>query len=324
MLLTPVLLCLGAGALSSCATKSAVTAPGPQPTLSATTFTSYDGDHFPYQNWVPDREPTIVVIGFHGIAGASTDLRNLGEYLLEHLPGAAVYAPDLRGQGNDPDVSRRGDIGHPREWFKDAYTFTRLVRARHAGARVVWCGESMGSLIALHAAASAPGGTMPCDALILSSPIARIDGDFPAWRRTALGLGAFLFPRARISLESLSGHDEVRVIRDVVHQDQVQTNPYHLSEFTLRLLHALGGMIEKMPDQAGRVDFPVLLLHGGHDIFSDPSDVVSFQDRFGSAPVQRAFYPESYHLLFFDHQRERVLRDITRWLRKLKVRPGKG
>ncbi|NIP97408.1 MAG: hypothetical protein GWO24_29825, partial [Akkermansiaceae bacterium] len=134
VLLTPVLLCLGAGALSSCATKSAVTAPGPQPTLSATTFTSYDGDHFPYQNWVPDREPTIVVIGFHGIAGASTDLRNLGEYLLEHLPGAAVYAPDLRGQGNDPDVSRRGDIGHPREWFNDAYTFTRLVRARHAGA----------------------------------------------------------------------------------------------------------------------------------------------------------------------------------------------
>ncbi len=310
------------GVIPGCASHSAVPAIGPQPALDATTFTSFDGDRFSYQRWVPKRSPRLVVIGFHGIAGASTDLRILGEYLLDHLPRTAIYAPDLRGQGLDPIATRRGDIRDRHDWYNDAYTFTRLVRARHPGARVVWCGESMGSLIALHAAAAAPGEALPCDALILSSPIARIQDGFPGWRRTALRLGAFLFPRHRISLESLSGQHEVQVIKGVVHEEQVETNPYHLSAFTLRLLYTLGNMIETLPEGPAQIDLPVLLLHGGHDVFSKPADVAAFQRNFPpDAPVQRAFYPESYHLLFYDHQRENVLTDITRWLRKIKASP---
>ena len=110
----------------------------------------------------------------------------------------------------------------------------------------------------------------------------------------------------------------MRVIRDVVHQDQVQTNSYHVSAFTLRLLYTLGTMIESLPAQATRVELPVLLLHGGHDIFSRPDDVKAFSKRFPpGARVKRHFYPESYHLLFYNHQRGRVLADITRWLRYL-------
>jgi alpha-beta hydrolase superfamily lysophospholipase len=309
--------------VSSCASKTPVTAPVPQPALHESTYTSFDGDRFPYQKWLPkkDRSPRTVIIGFHGIAGASNDLGNLGEHLQENLPLTAVYAPDMRGQGNDPVAWRKGDIAHRHDWFNDIYTFTRLVRRRHPGATIVWCGESMGSLIALHAtaAAQATHDALPCDALILSSPIARVHDDFPAWKRTALRWGASLFPRLRISLETLSGEDEVRVIKNVVHQDQVKTNSYHVSSFTLRLLYTLGTMIETVPEQARQLDLPVLLLHGGHDIFSRPEDVKSFATQFPEkAKVQRTYYPESYHLLFYDHQRETVLRDITRWLRKIK------
>jgi alpha-beta hydrolase superfamily lysophospholipase len=46
--------------------------------------------------------------------------------------------------------------------------------------------------------------------------------------------------------------------------------------------------------------------------------VEDFEGRFPTkARVQRTFYPESYHLLFYDHQREQVLTDITHWLNKL-------
>jgi alpha-beta hydrolase superfamily lysophospholipase len=307
---------------SSCASHPSVSSPVPQPALHDTSFTSFDGDRFPYHKWLPKngRSPRTVVIGFHGIAGASSDLSTLGEHLQEHLPGVAVYAPDLRGQGNDPITSRKGDIRHAHDWYRDIYTFTRLVREQHPGSRMVWCGESMGSLIALHATASATQSskTLPCDALILSSPITRGLDDFPKWKQTALRWGASLFPKLKISLESLSGEDEVRVIKDVVHQDQVATNSYHVSAFTLRLLFTLGTMIETLPAQAGKLDLPVLLLHGGHDIFSKAQDVEDFASRFPpTAKVQRTFYPESYHLLFYDHQREKVLADITRWLRKI-------
>jgi alpha-beta hydrolase superfamily lysophospholipase len=177
----------------------------------------------------------------------------------------------------------------------------------------------MGALIALHAVATCSSQKQPpCDALILSSPIARIHDDFPQWKRTALRWGARLFPRWKISLETLSGENEVHVIRDVIHQEQVQANPYHVSAFTMRLLSTLGTMIETSTEQATRIELPVLLLHGGHDIFSRPDDVKTFAGRFPpAARVKRHFYPESYHLLFYDHQKERVLADITRWLRSL-------
>ena len=257
-------------------------------------------------------------MGFHGIAGASSDWDTLGSHLQDSLPAMAVYAPDLRGQGNDPVFSRRGDIKDPQNWFNDFRSFTQLIRERHPKARIIWCGESMSTLIALHGVAASPRLHPPCDALILSSPIVRIHDDLPQWKRTALRWGATILPRFKISLETLSGEDEVRVIRDVVHQDQAQTNSYHVSAFTLRLLNTLGTMIESLPAQADRINLPTLILHGGHDIFSKPDDVVSFAEQFPpAAKIMRHFYPESYHLLFYDNDRQRVLAAITQWLGSL-------
>lgn len=307
--------------LASCATppRPPVTTSPQQPALKASSYTSFDGDRFPYKKWLPKEDTQVVVIGFHGIAGASDDLRNLGEHLQRHLPGTAVYAPDLRGQGNDPLVSRRGDIHHAEEWYEDAYTFNRLVRARHPKARVVWCGESMGSLIALHAAAESPRREPLFDALILSSPIAGVRDDVSRPRLAFFNLGAALFPKARVSLESLSGKEEVRVTQDVVHQDQAQTNPWHVPKFTLRLLKTLGRLIRTLPDQAPEITRPVLILHGGKDVFSDPAQVEAFTGMFPpAARAKRIYYPESHHLLFYDHEREQVLEDVTSWLKHLK------
>ena len=286
------------------------------PALHKSSYTSFDGDRFPYKKWTPNGRTKLVVIGFHGIAGASDDMAKLGEHLLKHLPGTAVYAPDTRGQGNDPQVSRRGDIPHAEEWYRDAYTFNRLVRARHPGARVVWLGESMGSLIALHAAARAGDAATPLfDALIVSSPITAIRRDVPRWRVHLLDFSAALLPKYRVSLETLSGEENVRVTSEVVHQDQARTNPWHVPKFTLRLLKTLGRLIRSMPAQAPAINRPVLILHGGKDVFSDPVDVEAFAARFPpSARVERRYYPESHHLLFHDHQHERVLADVTRWL----------
>ena len=66
---------------------------------------------------------------------------------------------------------------------------------------------------------------------------------------------------------------------------------------------------------------PVLILHGGHDIFSNPGDIEGFAKRFPpAASVQRRYYPDSYHLLFYDHERDQVLADVTKWLEALPTR----
>ncbi|NNC87713.1 MAG: alpha/beta fold hydrolase [Akkermansiaceae bacterium] len=304
--------------LAHCASISAVPSPSAAPVLDDRHFTTFDGERFTYRRWLPEPDPKLVVVGFHGIDGAADDYRNIGEHFERHHRGAAVYAPNLRGQGYDPKPSRRGDIRRADDWIRDARTFSRLVAERHPRATLVWCGESMGSLIALHALAPERAAAPRCEALVLASPVTKIPEGLPAWRLFLLRTGAVLFPRARISLEALGGQDAVHVTHDATHQDQVAHNAYHVPDFTFRLLSKLSGLIESAPRQAAGVTVPTLILHAGKDVFSTPDDVASFAAHFPrDTPVTRRLYPDSHHLLFYDRDRESVLADLTAWLRGL-------
>lgn len=280
---------------------------------------SFDGDEFPYRTWMPKEEPELVIIGVHGISGASADFNPLGNHLLSDLPKTAVYAAETRGQGNDPVKERRGHIRDRQEWFNDLICFTHLIRKKHPMAKVVWCGESMGSLIVLHTYANSVGRQSVCDAMILASPIVNIRGDFPKWKETLAHTLANIFPKARVSLETLSGQSEVHVTKDTVHTEQAATNPYHIERHTLHLLSTLGKMIRTAGAASRKLNIPVLILHGGKDVFSDPKDVEDFADGLpDTAPLTRKFYPECFHLLFHDHKSDLVVSDISKWLKQFK------
>lgn len=279
---------------------------------------------FPYRKWLrPGAEPDIVVIGIHGFCGASLDYENLARHLLRDQPRTAVYAYEVRGQGRDPLKERRGDIDDPANWSRDLHTFTDLVRREHPGARIVWFGESMGALILAEAYRNDidAGRRPPCDALALSSPVVDLPDDFPDWKKNlVLGIAA-LAPDLRVPIETLSGGQPLAMTHDTIHSDQAELNAWHVEKHTLRLLGELGGMIDRMPANARRFHHPSLVLHGGHDILSEPDDVRHFVDHIpASTPRERRFYPEGHHLLMYDHVKEQVFDDVADWLDELRRR----
>lgn len=278
------------------------------------------GESFGFRKWVSaESEPDVVVIGLHGFCGASADYTNLGNHLLRRQPRTALYAYELRGQGSDPIVERRGDIGHPADWYADLLTFTQLVRERHPRAKVVWFGESMGALIAAHAWRAAPAGVPPCDALVFSSPIVRFRDDIPAWTPALVQVAATALPLARVSLDSLSAGQDVQMTQSTMHGEQAKKNPYHIEQYTLRLIGALTRLIVGMNDCAASIDVPVLVLHGGRDFFNADSDVRGFVARVpDKTPVVYRNYPDAYHLLMYDEKRDHIFRDIERWLNRLR------
>ena len=278
------------------------------------------GETFGYRKWVsPEKEPDIVVIGIHGFCGASIDYSNLGNHLLQHQPRTGLYAYELRGQGGDPIFERRGDIGDASQWYQDLFAFTQLVRERHPDARVVWFGESMGALIAAHAWREAPDGLPPCDGLVLSSPIVRFRDDIPAWTPGLVQIAATALPLARVSLDTLSGGQDVQMTQSSTHLQQAKKNPYHIEQHTLRLIGTLSRLIVGMNDCAATIDVPLLVLHGGQDYFNNDSDLRGFVARVPeNTPVLYRNYPDAYHLLMYDEQRERIFRDIERWLNRLR------
>ncbi|MCX6874144.1 MAG: alpha/beta fold hydrolase [Verrucomicrobia bacterium] len=312
------------GGVVACALALGLAACGSQYTtvsrVNNPTTAGAKGETFGYRKWISDHtEPDLIVIGIHGFCGASIDYANLGSHLLVHQPRTGLYAYEVRGQGSDPIRERRGDIGDPKDWYRDLFAFTQLVRERHPDAKIVWYGESMGGLIAAHALREAPVTDLPCDGLVLSSPVVRFRDDIPAWKIRLLEVAAQTFPLARISMEALSGGQDVQMTQTSKHSAQAETNSYNIKQYTLRLLGTLGRHIEEMNDCAARLRLPVLVLHGGKDCFNTDSDVRGFKAHIapGVAKTYRN-YPNSYHLLMYDAHRETIFRDIERWLNRLR------
>lgn len=271
---------------------------------------------FGYRSWKrKGADPDIVVIGIHGFCGASVDYKNLGEYLVKRQPNTAVYAYEVRGQGSDPITQRRGDIGNPAEWYADLEAFTQLCEERHPRAKIIWYGESMGALIATHALASAPKGHPPCDGLVLSSPIVRFKDDIEPWKPALVQAAAATLPLARVPLDALAGGHDVQMTSESNHSEQSKTNSYNIEKHTLRLLGTLTKLIDGMNGCAENLEVPTLVLHGGEDFFNNDADVRGFFARIPeSVPSTYHNYPKAHHLLMYDDDREKVFRDVGKWL----------
>lgn len=307
-------LVLLAALLSSCAPGYRLVTAGPEQTVRDETFS--------YRKWQRSGvEPDVVVVALHGFSGASIDYENLAQHLAKHQPRTAVYAYEVRGQGRDPKPERRGDIDDPANWSNDLLAFTKLVQKKHPRAKVVWFGESMGSLILAKTYRDIVGSGQkpPCDALALSSPVVKLRDDFPTWKKELVRSLSKVAPGARISLDALSGGTDVQMTEDSYHSEQSETNSWNLETNTLRLLVALGDMIEEMPENAESFRQPTLVLHGGKDFFTTGDDVKSFVAHVPEdTPLTRRYYPEAHHLLMYDTGKDEVIADIARWLDSLR------
>jgi len=295
-----------------------------KPRLREKTFTTSDRQTFPYRKFIaenPDAsEPETVVIALHGFCGSSIDYENLGQWLVKEKPTVALYAYDIRGQGMDPIYERRGDIDAPQNWFRDLTTFTALIKKRHPGASIVWQGESMGALILANAYRyeMEQGRRPACDAIVMTSPVVGLRGDFPVWKKETVRVIAKLLPAARISLDTLAEGESLQMTASSTHSQQSETNAWHIERHTLRLLLNLSDLMDQMKTSATTFRVPTLVVHGGKDYLTESHDVISFYEQLAQTPAKkRLFYPDGHHLLMYDEQKDLVISDIGEWLARL-------
>ena len=129
------------------------------------------------------------------------------------------------------------------------HTFTRLARSKHPNAKVVWCGESMGSLIVTHALhyTQQKGLDINIQQMILLAPVVSLRPHLSVWKHRLANLISLLLPRYKVSLNLFSGDNAVKVTQGSdSHDAQAATNSYFIEKFTLRLLATLGNLISEM------------------------------------------------------------------------------
>ena len=277
-------------------------------------YESFDHDHFDYLKWSNLAQPTIIIIAVHGINGAATDYDNLAQFILERREDIAIYAPETRGQGNDPNIKRRGDINRGEEWFKDLHVFSKCIQTEHPDAEIIWCGESMGSLIVTHCYAN-KSYFIP-DRMILLAPVVSLQPHLSAWKHLLANWISYLIPRYRVTLNQISGDETVKVTQSGDdHKEQASTNSYYIEKFTLRLLAILGKLISSMNLIASKIDCPVIVLNGGLDYFTPSKYAKSFYTKIPESPQNKhVYFADSFHLLMYDDNRDVIFEEILDWV----------
>ena len=273
---------------------------------------THDGENRESHAW-PVENPQAVVACIHGLSGSGEQFHPLPARLGRH----SFYALDLRGQGSDPVVARRGMTLDLETQLRDIGEFLAALRRDHEGKPLFLMGESMGSLLAASYAAQEslpPEGEI--DGVILSVPVVGLRREIPRFVKKTLAFLARHFPQARLSPSRFVNGKTTAppLTRDTDYQESLRKKPHQLRGFSLGFLAELGELIDNSHTHAARLRHPTLVLSAGNDCFVKPEQIAAWFEKIPSPDKTHQLYPEAYHLLWHDWDRELVMKDIGDWL----------
>ena len=259
-----------------------------------------------------------LLVLIHGYCEHRGRYGHVAEHLLKQ--GYTVLAGDLRGHGESG--GERGFVQRFADYVDDidalralgltldaAFRKTRPPREGTAPPSLpVLVAHSMGGLVGLEYALARPEAFR---ALVVSAPFLGLRLKVPAWKR-GLGLAASLLrPTLRLPNELSSTY----LSHDPAMCTAYDTDPLVTHEATARwFTEALAAQAD-VRSRASRIRLPVFFMCPGDDKIVDPVACQEVFDRIGSTDKNLTTYPGLYHEIFNELEKDRVLTDLTNWLR---------
>jgi acylglycerol lipase len=254
------------------------------------------------RSWRPEGPVRGLVVIVHGFMAHSGMYQWTAERLV--ALGMAVYAFDLRGHGRSE--GERFWVEDFADYVGDLGRFVSLARSREPGAPTYVLGHSAGGIVA---SLYAVDHQAELAGLISES-------------------FAFELPAPDFALAIMKGLDHV-----APHLHVLSLNPEHFSRDPgfveamrkdplvnhmpgpTRTLAALARADARLRKGFPDISLPVLILHGLADKAAKPHGSQIFFDAVGSQDKTLKLYDGAFHDLLNDVDKERVMADITEWIR---------
>jgi len=253
-----------------------------------------------FQNWLPEDEPKALLLIVHGLAEHSGRYVNVVNHFVPL--GYAVHGFDLPGHGKSDGT--RVYV----ERFED-YTDTIKIyfdRIR-PGKPVFLVGHSMGGLIG---AVYLLDHQRELTGAVLSGPAVKVPDKITP---TIVVVGKIL--SALLPRFGLLGLEAEGVCRDpAVVQAYISDPLVHKGKTTARLAAEMLKAMQHIGGQASKITLPVMIVQGSADRLVDPAGARMLYDTVSSAEKEIRIYEGFYHEVFNEPERERVLRDVERWI----------
>jgi len=243
-----------------------------------------------------DGDPTdgVGVLVIHGFTGTPFEVRYLGDYLsrVGYYSVKGVLLPGHGTRIEDLDATRWQD------WADCVLVAADAMLARHRQVAVV--GQSLGGLLALHAAAHLP---RLASVATLAAPL---------WLEGMAARVAALVRAGKMPLRSIrkfGGSD----VRDKAAK---AANPCY-SAIPMRALGQLLDFMEVVDGELSTIEPPVLVLHARQDHTAPVACASRIVDGLTAArDVRLRILPRSYHLIAVDVERDIVAAEVAHHIRR--------
>jgi len=236
----------------------------------------------------------------HGFTGTPEEMRPLGEALAAR--GFPVHAVRLAGHGTDV-----AELARTRwtDWF--ASVEAGVARLRASTERLAVAGMSMGSLLALHLAATRPEDVT---ALVLCGTPLRLSDARVRW----VPLLARLLPTRLAMLPKPDGPDVADAAMRAASRSYRMTPLAGVTE-----LLRLQAVVRR---ELSHVTQPALLLHGRHDHSVPLANLELLRRSLGSPWIETGVLEHSWHVITMDVERDEVGRLAAEFLERVEAAPA--
>lgn len=268
-------------------------------------FSSFDNTELFFQTWSKDEPAQGTIVITHGMAEHSECYHPLAKILAEN--NWHVVGWDLRGHGRSE--GKRGYIRDFSYFEKDMEALVQTIRRQplFPKAPLVLFGHSMGGLITLQYLIS--DAEKP-DAAVLSSPALGLAIQVPPLKEKIAHIAAKWLPSLTLNNEikySDLSRDEKMIqgyARDNLRHDKISPG----------LFLGMQAGFKEIADNAEKITIPVLFQISGDDRIVSAEASREVFSRLPNKRNQLLVYPDSFHEIYNDLDRDNVIADLKKFL----------
>lgn len=270
-------------------------------------FKGYNTEKLFYQEWSQPQPKGLIIIT-HGHGEHSESYHRLIDGL--YGSGWNFIAWDWRGHGRSE--GKRGYAGHFSHYVGDYQKFLELLSRQSAYRQLPWVtlGHSMGGLIQTNELLQNKMN-LPIRAQILSAPLLGMRVEVPLLKDVAALAAFHVYPKLTLWNE-LYPH---QFTRDTEVLKEYEKDPLRHDRMSPGVYIGFLQAFEFVHKHAGSLRLPTLLQLAGQDSVVSNTDSERFFEALGSPLKKKILYPESFHEIYNDLDREKSFQDIIDFIR---------
>ncbi len=259
-----------------------------------------------YRKWgTPDSKAAVLAV--HGMGAHSERYKDMALFL--NKKRISVYAIELRGYG-ELAGDKPGHVDSFKTYCGDIAGLKEIIKKENKGLPVFLLGESMGAVIShiniLDYDADYAG-------LAESAPVYRDIMKISLLKRAAIALKAIIKPSEPVLMPFVSRE----LTRDPKVLEKLDSDPREHKYASAKLLLLMLFSQIRAVSRMSRIKTPVLLMAAGKDMLGDTGYTLKVFEKIKS-PKTVKLYPDSYHALTIEKNRNEVFKDIYEWMEGIK------